>query len=189
MVRRWSYLSTSPKLFNPNGKLRRTYFKKTFKATVRFKRFFKNVSKLLRRKYNLRKMTNTSYTLLLYSYRWAKLYSQIKRTEVRIQDYLAQARNATFVISEGASLRNALAFSKQFCIPVSRPTITTTSHLKHLIFNTSTVGYYSNSAKNTNLTHLYFNPYTFHFSALILRILSLRKFFVLALLSIVNAKV
>jgi hypothetical protein len=70
MVRRWSYLENQGK----NIKLETVYFKKTFKSTVRFKKFSFRLTKLVRKKFNLRKVFNSHYNLPLYSFKWSKLY-------------------------------------------------------------------------------------------------------------------
>lgn len=77
MIRRWSYLKNDCIELTPNNSsFTNVYFRKTFKSTVRFKRFSKVLSKLSRKKYNLRKINHSNYNLLSYTFSWIKFYSQ-----------------------------------------------------------------------------------------------------------------
>lgn len=112
MVRRWSYISsTCPVKVNP--KFLGVYFRKSFKSTVRFKRFSKTYSKISRKKYNLRKLSNSNFNLLMYSYSWIKYYKKnIVRNSLRQLESLYLSR----IVSLGSHLQgksNAIIESKR----------------------------------------------------------------------------
>jgi hypothetical protein len=77
MIRRWSYLN----FCNVSHTVKNLCFtdvhlRKTFKNAVKFKKFSKNLSKPVRKKYASRKITNSNYNLLTYAYFWVKSYNK-----------------------------------------------------------------------------------------------------------------
>jgi hypothetical protein len=77
MIRRWSYLDNfKTNTIHSNSNFINVYFRKSFKSTVRFKRFSKTLSKLNRKKYNFRKIINSNYNLLSYALYWTRFYRQ-----------------------------------------------------------------------------------------------------------------
>jgi len=77
MIRRWSYIN----FCNVSHTVKNlcftdVHFRKTFKNAVKFKKFSKNLSKPVRKKYASRKIINSNYNLLTYAYFWVKSYNK-----------------------------------------------------------------------------------------------------------------
>lgn len=75
MVRRWSYIASD----NISGvgvkkSLKQILIKKSFKHTVRFRKNYPKISKILRKKYAHRKVKNSNYAFILNAFMWAKFY-------------------------------------------------------------------------------------------------------------------
>ena len=136
MVRRWSYLE-----FQVNStKVKDAYSKKTFKNTVRFKKFSDKITKALRKKFNSRKVFNSTYHLMIYAFRWVKYYRIIAFSEklTQLNNFFPQKSllgnnvNQQWSNSVIASLRTGINFKTLY---VNSPACT-----QFLIFNAN-LGY------------------------------------------------
>jgi hypothetical protein len=136
MVRRWSYLEYSVN----STRVKATYSKRTFKNTVRFKKFSDKATKVLRKKFNSRKVFNSTYHLMIYAFRWVKYYRVIafKEKLTQLNNFFLQKLfpvndiNRQWSNSVIASLRTGINFKTLY---VNSNTCT-----QFLIFNTN-LGY------------------------------------------------
>lgn len=131
MVRRWSYLSNSI----TNIKLSTVYFKKSFKSTVRFKRFSVKLTKLTRKKFNSRKIINSHYNLMIYAFKWAKVYKLIMKNNKLLQINNFFARKSLLAQSSKQSWSNLIAGSKKLHVAFSSLRLNPNYHMKHLFFD------------------------------------------------------
>ena len=115
MVRRWSYLEKQ----NSNVKLSTVYFKKSFKSTVRFKRFSVRLTKLTRKKFTSRKIINSHCNFSLYAFSWSKSYKLLaKSTKLDqinnffwVKSISAQNSRQSWSVSIINSLRFGISFN------------------------------------------------------------------------------
>ena len=156
MVRRWSYLKNyKPSQSANNLKFTNTYFRKTFKSTVRFKKFSRSISKMSRKKYNFRKIVNSSYNFLAYAFYWTRVYK---------------------LISKESQSNNKATYTK------FKPNFTRSSSVKITMAYDSYCIYLYNSQKSTPLSNLNLptvNGYSTHVFSLSKQ---LRRIFIIGVL-------
>jgi len=138
MVRRWSYLKT-PSATKVNSKFLAVYLRKSFKSTVRFKKFSKNFSKISRKKYNLRKLSNSNYNFLMYSYFWIKWYKKsIVANSLYQLDSLYPA-SLDIESSQSQKKTNSVITSKRIRLNLASLRLTSSLSNKLLYFQQSAV--------------------------------------------------
>lgn len=113
MIRRWSYIeANSTLLVIKDLSFTNTHFKKTFKHTVRFKKFSKNFSKLTRKKYAFRKINNSNYNFLTCIYSWVKSYSKFVFVEKYIHTSNLYSLDSNSAVNFKQHWNNSIALSK-----------------------------------------------------------------------------
>lgn len=113
MIRRWSYIKANTKsLIIKDLSFVNIHFKKTFKHTVRFKKFSKNFSKLTRKKYAFRKINNSNYNFLTCIYSWVKSYNKFVFIEKCIHTNNFYLLDSSFSANFKQHWNNSIALSK-----------------------------------------------------------------------------